>query len=704
MLPALIHYKTADIVNPSVATRFPFSRFVVFAAASWFTLGLAGPAGAQESLAHSVPADVGLFVEARGMGDLLTRLTDPQVWTTLAELAGQPAQAEDVAQWRQRVLQTVKMTPEEAIRVLFSQAVAFVGEGLGRSADAVVVCRPNHETSTAELLKRWGARRLRAPQRPATYRLYSNIGVSEYHGLLFFGDLIPSVGLLHRVQRFTAEAHAKALADDPVYMKLLARVPANPDGVLFARLERAAALPLPAVPPSSQPTARPSSQPTLRNLPGPLRNAENVMLALHRDGPLLRFTAVADTRSGEAQPAARPVRLVESLPERTLLAWQGRFDFAHGAELLLGALQHNPIEGVFQLQGQIESLDRFVQALDTDTCLAIGPVFPGQRPPETPPLPAVALLIGTRDPAGTLAATRDLVNIGMGGYILFAINRGLPLLQPIQETRLSGEPAFVLDLSPLLKPTARKAIGEIQLCWIVHKDTLIVASHLDWLRQIVAARDGQGETLAQTMRLFGGKAPSASVDALVIQSGPISDIASAWLDYLRRSKPEVLDENWWRDRQPGGNQVRLGIDVVGESAKRRLRVTRVLDNLPAAGRLEVGDYIVGYNNVRFTTDDLIAEITKAIRTRPRARRVELLIERAGVTQQIYLPLPFIDPTQALHRMVAIGRIAQRAVYRDDRSDPVGPRGLLTIELRTSEKPLFEFSEPVPIGSAGETAD
>ncbi|MBU0616804.1 MAG: hypothetical protein KKI02_03730, partial [Planctomycetes bacterium] len=220
-------------MNPSVATCFPLFRFVPLAVAGLLTLGLAEQVRAEESLAHSVPAEVGLFVEARGAGDLLTRLTDPQVWTTLAELAGQPAQAEDVAGWRRRVRQTVKMTPEEAIRVLFSQSVAFVGEGLWRSADAVVVCRPNHETSTAELLKRWEARRLRQPQRPATYRLYSNIGVSEHEGLLFFGDLIPSEGLLRRVQRFTAGARSKSLADDPIYKKLLARVPANPDGVLF---------------------------------------------------------------------------------------------------------------------------------------------------------------------------------------------------------------------------------------------------------------------------------------------------------------------------------------------------------------------------------------------------------------------------------------------------------------------------------------
>jgi hypothetical protein len=220
----------------------------------------------------------------------------------------------------------------------------------------------------------------------------------------------------------------------------------------------------------------------------------------------------------------------------------------------------------------------------------------------------------------------------------------------------------------------------------------------------VAARDGHGATLAKVMQLSGGKGPSESVTAIVIQSGPISDIASGWLDYLKQNKPEVFSERWWRDRQPGGGEVRLGIDVVPVAGSRRLRVTRVLDNLPAHGRLEVGDFIVGYNNVRFRTDDLIGEITKAIQERPHARRLELLIERDGPTRQMHLLLPFIDPMQALQRVVAIGKIAQRAVYRDDRSDAVGPRGFLTIELRTSEKPLFEFAQPIPIGAAKDTSN
>ncbi|MFQ5807841.1 MAG: hypothetical protein ACE5I3_15455, partial [Phycisphaerae bacterium] len=655
-------------------------------------LGLPGAVRADDSLAQFVPAEVGLFVEVRGAGDLLTALTEPQVWTTLAELAGQPAQPEDVDKWRRRIRRAVKMNPDEAIRVLFSRGVAFVGEGPGRSQDAVVLCRPAQNVSTEELLKRWGAQRLPQPPRPPTYRLYSNIGVAEHKGLFFFGDLLPPEGFFQRMQHFAADARSQSLADDPIYKKLLARVPERPDGVLFARLTQASLPTVPGVPPGTQPSTQPALRPALPDLRAPFLNAENVLLALHRDGPLLHFTAVGDATGNNRPTPAGAAQLVEKLPARTLLAWEGRVDYSELAETLKQVPEQNPIRTVFQLQEQIESLDRFVQALGGDTCLAVGPVFPAQRSPGAPPLPAAALLIGTRDPAVAGSEVRNVVNAGIAAYSVFAFTRGLPLLLPIRESRLSDTPAFVLDLSPLLKPTARAAIGEVHLCWAMHDHVLIIASHLDWLRQIIAAREGAAN-LSKVVELSRARPTSSSTNAIVIQSGPISDIGALWLKYLRRTKPEVFDERWWRSRQPGGGDVRLGINVTPDPANQRLRIEQVFENQPAYGRLKPGDFIVGYDNRRFATDDLISEIRTAIQERPNARWMELLIERKGPARQMRLPLPFIDPVQVLKRVIAIGKIAQRSVYHDDYVDAAGPRGFLTIELRTSEKPLFQFSAP-----------
>src|SRR5262245_28385705 len=91
-----------------VAPRWPGSRavflFTTILAIGWHPM----PSRADETLARAVPADVGFFVEVRDAADLLIPMLDPQIWTTLADFAGQPAQAEDAASWRTQIERTVK--------------------------------------------------------------------------------------------------------------------------------------------------------------------------------------------------------------------------------------------------------------------------------------------------------------------------------------------------------------------------------------------------------------------------------------------------------------------------------------------------------------------------------------------------------------------------------------------------------------------
>lgn len=653
-------------------------------------------AASEESLADAVPADVGLFAELHGASDLLTALTEPRLWSTLAELAGQPAQPEDTARWRQRVRQTVRMEPEEAIRVLFARGVAFIGEGLGRTQDAVVVCRPAAHVSTEELLRRWNARALAEPRQPPTYRLAGNIGVAVIGDRLSFGDLGRPAGMLARMQRFASTPGARSLAEDPAYRRLRARIAPNPDGLLFLRLGRAAPLPVPQ--PPSRPASQPVLKPALPRLPGALRGADNILIALHREGSLLHFSAVGD--GGGNQPALGPraVQLLERLPERTLFAWEGPIVYSELAEAINRLPEEHPVRGVFQLPQQREALDSFLKALDVNTCVAVGLVFPAGRGADAPPLPAAALLVATRDPVTVGRQVRNVVNAGMASYCLFAFARGLPLLEPIQQTTIGRARVSVLDLSPLLKPTAKAAIGEAHLCWALHDRVLIIASHVDWLRQIIAAREGRAPDFTRVTRLSRARLTSSAQTAVVLQSGPIADLGTRWLAYLRRTRPEVFEERWWRGRQPGGGAVLLGITVMPEPQQRRLRIVEVLEDRPADGWLKIGDYVVGCSGKTFSSDDPLLEMRRAIDQRPHARWLDVLIERDGTRLTVRLPLPFINPVEMLERLSAIGKVAQRAVYADDLADPAGPRGLLTIELRSSPQPLFEFAPPVPISA------
>ena len=163
--------------------------------------------------------------------------------------------------------------------------------------------------------------------------------------------------------------------------------------------------------------------------------------------------------------------MIESLPEQTFLAWQGRIDFSTMGDLFANLPEQNPLHGIFQLQDQIQTCDRFWKALDTNACLALGPISPDQRAPDAPPLPAVAFMIGTRDGSSAIRELRNVIDVGVGGYVLLALQRGLPPLQPVSTTQHGDNTAYVLDLSPLLKPTAHEALGQIQLCWMIHQES-----------------------------------------------------------------------------------------------------------------------------------------------------------------------------------------------------------------------------------------
>ncbi|MBU0639458.1 MAG: hypothetical protein KKB50_11385 [Planctomycetes bacterium] len=664
----------------------------------------AGANRPDESVARYVPREAGLFVEARGADDLLVSLTEPDIWITLAELAGQPARPEDAREWRSRIRDTIGMEPVEAIRLLFSQRVAFVGEGPGRAQDAVVLCRPRAELPIADLLQHWRAQPL--PDMPGgeVYRLRHNVGLAVRDGLLIFGDVAARAGMFHQTVAAAGPASdQETLAKDPTFQELLARVPADPDGILFARLNPNWPRFIPTSQPASQPTSSlPSTaSPPVPEPPGPLRGASNVLLALHRDRALLHFSVVGDGHVGVPAKAMELTRYVSKLPAHTLLAWSGWVDFPALVQAIETLPERNVLRMAVMLQGRDGAAQRMLTGMDGPICVAFGCVSPGGRPATAPPVPAGGLLLAARQPAAVEREFAKLVDYSQSIYNLLSLKRGMPGLEPIRSTTVAGTAVRVLDLSPLIAGRDHGAVGEVHLCWAVDGDLLIIASHIDWLREIMLARRGATPGLAPVLDLVR-RAPTRDTEAIfVAQVGPIADLGRQWLTYFEHTAAHVLEEQYWREHQPGGQRTRLGITVTPNIEQRHLRVVTVDERMPAAGFLKVGDEIIGCNGRRFATTQPISEIVESIERSNHPRWVDVEISRGEDTLPRRIPMPFVDPVQALRRAIAIGQFAQRVVYHEDFTDPAGARGFLTVELRSSASPLFDFnpaSTPQPVGA------
>jgi len=661
----------------------------------------------EDSLAHFVPADVGLYIELRGADDLLVPLTDPQTWVTLAELAGQPARPDETEEWQQRVQQTINMSPTDAVRRLLSQRFAFVGEGLGRAQDAAVLCRPREEPQT--FIRSWVARPLPTAGRTSVYRLPNNVGVAVHGDLLVFGDNYEP-GMFARVLRLLETGHGTTLAADPVYRRLLARVPTNPDGIVFFRVGTTAESSGPAsvtdTAPASAPAASaPATRPAQRlELPGPLRDSSQVLLALHREGSLLRFSAVGDApRSSGALGTGDAVGLLHSLPARTLLAWAGDVDHALVLQAIAALPERNVLRVMYDLQQRTGTVYRLTAGLEPVIGVAVGVVMPARRPLPAPPVPALAVLLVAREPEVVAREWDTLVRATLSMYKLLSLRSGAPPREPpeMYETLAEGVRTGCIVLSGLfpLNPELTP-VGEIELCWAQDGRVLIVATHSDWLRQILAARHGHAPQLKDALTAMHPHSSAACESMFVAQTGPIADLGQLWIDYLAQTIPFVLNEDWWRAYQPGGRDVRLGIQVIQDSQRRALRVVSVTPGAPAWGYLKPGDDIVGCNRRRFATSQPVLEMQRGLAERPDARWVDLLVERDGGLPRVRrVALPFVDPVRALRRVISIGRLVQRVAYSEDVPDEAGPRGQLTVQLRGGEGPLFAFEVAPPAGLA-----
>lgn len=640
-----------------------------------------------ESLAHQVPRETGLFVELRGCADLLHQLIDPQIWIALAEVAGQPARPEETEEWRQRIQATVGLSADDAIDRLFSQRVAFVGEGPGRAQDAAVLCTPTGDLQA--LVQGWNPQALPPVGRYATYLLAGGVGMALRENLLVFGDAAVAGGMYRRIIELGARPPGGTLADDPTFAALVKRLPVRPDGLCFVRLG-------PAVPePSaSRPASAPASAPSVPlELPGPLRGARNILLGLHRTPALLHISSVGDAppQLATTRPPGGLRELVGRLPPRTLAAWGGYVDYP---ALLASASQlppRNLVRVALEMQRQSGGVERLAGAIGPRTCVALGVVSPQSRAVTAPPVPAIAVLIEARDPNSAESEWTTLLHASASVYNLLALKASIPALPAIEPLADTPYPGEILDLSGLLgsAPTMT-ALSELHLAWARDGDTLIFASHVDWLKEIVAARRGNEPPLNEVLALAQRPVASASETLVVLQSGPLADLANLWLAYLAAVYPDVLQEKWWRAYQPGGSTIRLGVDVTALPEQRALRVDRVMPGSPADGVLRPGDELIGANKTRFATSQPAAEMLKGVVERPNARWIELTVARDGSQSVRRVPLPFIDPIILLRRAAAIGRIVQRVVYSEDVSDPAGPRGLLTLESRQSNAPLFPF--------------
>ncbi len=685
----------------------------------------------RSELARFVPADAGLFLELRDGAALLEPLTEAPLWLALAELAGQPANRRELDEWRARIQESVRLAPRAAIQALFSDCVAYVGAGVGRSQDAVVLCRPARPI--AELLRDWNATEQAAVGAARTFRLPNQVGVATRDKILVFGDATLAGGMFARVVACLGGVDQDTLSAAAEFGRLLGAAPAAQSGFIFVRLSAKQ-----DAPPGDRVTAgaetRPANGedsafppikprpalPVATVTPGPALDGiglESLLVALEKSRDEVTLSlygspAVAGESAGV--PATLPQAGLASLPEAshagallarlprtTLLAWEGGVNYAEWVDLIMALPPQHVARIFYTLHEKAGNIGRLLPALDAPTCVAVGFVRPETRTVAAPPIPAAALILTLNSPAAA-AEWETLFHASASLFNLLALRAGFRVtLPPIEPLALPGMRAEQLDLSGILGAVpGDTALGALHLSWAADDNVLMLATHSDWLREIVESRRGDGAALTAALRgdmaVAGDSALTRPVEAafatrrVYLHAAAVADLGARWLDYFERHRPELLRETWWRDYQPSVAATRLGIAVRWLAPEPRLRVESVLPHLPADGRLRPGDVLIGVERQRFATSQPAQEMQQRVAARPNSRWIDLLIERGGVEQTQRIPLPFLDPIELLRRAIALGRLVERGEFS---ATPAAAlfRGRLMIKLRIRDEPMFDFN-------------
>lgn len=650
-------------------------------------------------LSRFVPADTGFYVEATNAGDLLLALAEPELWSALAEIAGQPAAAEDSLEWERRVEQSLGLKPRAAIQLLLADRVAFVGESTGGGQDAIILCTPSQPLDDS--MQHWGAERVPRAGAASVFRLRSGVGLATAGAIACFGDPRPKAGVFANVLQCLDGAARPRLADEPPFRTLLSRVPAEPTALLFARLDLPILARQPTTqassqnatsPPASQLTAPASaaSQPRFASalpIPVALRDSRHILLAMHRAGPRLDFTVTGDAPPASRAPDAAPFRPVARPPADCLLSWQGSIDYPALLELGRTLPERSVLRLALRILERTAGLHEFADALGAATGFFIGAPTSAESPAGAPPIPALGVVIALDDEA-TAERRMQTLSDAASVYNLLALNSGWALLDPVRALDLDGVAVQALDLKPLWRAQPKAGwLGDVQLCWTIYDGALLFATDVEWMKTMLAARRDAGDSppSGQGQRLSTGPAAPlrAPDEGLYASTGGLAALARQWLDFIAARQPELLDPSWWRALQPGLQNPRLGLSVSQDAEQRRLDLTSMETLSPARAVLRVGDRIVGVSGRRFATSQPAQEFRDGIETRPHAGWLELLVERDGGVLVRRIRLPFVNPIQLLRRVIAVGGIVDQVVYTDDRDAAGHPSGHLTLRLSDS---------------------
>ncbi|MBN1341555.1 MAG: PDZ domain-containing protein [Phycisphaerae bacterium] len=649
------------------------------------------------SFAQIVPDDVRAYAEIYGLShieDILSPSGGWAEWTRLA--AGQTSQPAVTVEWTERVTRILGMSLADAAKTLFSQQIAIAAPSHDELAEGVVLARAPDQQTIAALLQANKAQPQPGIGPVKCFMLKEGLSLAVHDLLVVLGNRSGKAKLFDRVVSLAAGQAGVTLAASPGYAALAKQLSAGNQGVLYVDMPA----PAPQTAPAGNPN--PKTDDASKSAQSPWTSFRRLVVGIFpQDGGLdLEVRGLLDrpyVRGGLKDVSLDPIA---KLPQSTLLVYAETMDLSAMYRQVMGdrsprqsAIRFN-LEVVKALLHPIDLEKEFLGKLGPQVMLICGHAPADQRQTDgSYDLPLVAIMVESSD----IEASTEVLNrfaerfLGWMNVQLARAKRTLEL--SINEVTYRGTTIHRVALEGLFSRTTNcPFLKTVEFCWAGVGHWLIVATHVDHIRQIIDARQGpEAKTFAASpsFKSVGGRKGITSI--VLARPADAARMLQTWIDYLEKKAPHVFKPLWWQRMmvRRGGRRVALGIIIKEGAEPGRVVVGNpVLPEMPAAGRLQPGDKICAVDGRNLSEDHPEEDLRDFVAMRE-GPAVVLRVEREGKLLDVRIPmsppppLPVtadIDPIRAIRYLISLCRNASVGGYVRTNAEPHQLSATLVLRL------------------------
>lgn len=636
----------------------PAAAIILAVAISIAPIGIIDCASAQapvdDWLAY-VPGEARLYAELRDLAGTRAVLTKLGIWEVVRDLGDEsrlPA-----TRWPRRAGEVLGLSPENAINELIGRRTALIARDPFSWREGVVLAELPDDARAKSLLARWRAR----PEPPVgsvlCYSLPGNLRLAVRNTLFVIGTAADSDRLWHRTVRLLSGQEAgSALKGRSEFASLRADSTVDQTGIVYLAWDSP-------------------------DRPGAPLNRLLIGFTLTEQALSCAVKGYVPYTPGGGDAGAWSADTLRAIPSNTLAAWARPVNFAGVARPSVSSPFDEPV-----------SMASFWR-LFLPTAAEINEVIAGMGPvvtillskipaPDGSPLelPSLAAICPATDGASIVRHMDDLIGFVVQlAASLAGVTQIGPTADAIERRNIRGVEIRSVDLGTLLaKGTVCPWLGAMRLCWADAGGFLIVATSARQLEDVIASLEASKPVASGADRGTWPLRPPVEgvkvAEWMHIRGAAVSGMVDGWLAEIRRSRPELATDAWWRQwaARRLEQQNRLGLTISAAPGEPgRAVVVGVESGTPAQGHLESEDVIIGAQGKPLATTRPAQEIAERYRQRGAAREFLLTVERAGRRVEVRIPVPAVqaappgfNPILALERVSGLAsRVRSLTLWR-----------------------------------------